>query len=82
MLYELIVLAAAPSAPILGGTLPAGKDLSVQCAKCHGVDEGEMYEVTVDDIKKIVAGTTPHKPKLTLTDQQIQDLVAYFKTIK
>jgi mono/diheme cytochrome c family protein len=83
MIYGLIVLAAAvaPAAPSFGAA-PTGKDLAVQCAKCHGIDEGEMSEVTVEDLKKIVAGTTPHKPKLALSDQQIQDLVAYFKTIK
>lgn len=84
MLYELIVLASAatPAAPTIGGTLPTGKDLAEQCADCHGVAEGEMYDVTVQQVKDIVNGKTPHKSKIKLSDQQIADLVAYFKTIK
>ena len=49
------------------------------CAECHeaGDFDGEDPKEVAATIKSIVAGTTKHKEKLTLTDQQISDVAAF-----
>ena len=63
-----------------------GRDISDQiCMDCHDVGSGEMtefYEVDADKLKAITAGKIKHKPKLSYTDSQAEDLAAYFATIK
>ncbi|HET7204611.1 MAG TPA: c-type cytochrome [Steroidobacteraceae bacterium] len=49
------------------------------CAECHeaGDFDGEDPKEVAATIKSIVAGTTKHKEKLALTDQEISDVAAY-----
>ena len=50
------------------------------------VDELRAHIVALendaDKLKAIIAGKIKHKPKLSYTDSQAEDLAAYFATIK
>ena len=82
---RLVVLASAFTGLLgLGSTAyadaAAGKATFTKiCAECHeaGDFDGEDPAEVAATIKSIVAGTTKHKEKLTLTDQQISDVAAF-----
>jgi len=82
---RLVVLASAFTGLLgLGSTAyadaAAGKATFTKiCAECHeaGDFDGEDPAEVAATIKSIVAGTTKHKQKLTLTDQEISDVAAF-----
>ena len=82
---RLVVLATAFTGLLgLGSTAyadaAAGKATFTKiCAECHeaGDFDGEDPAEVATTIKSIVAGTTKHKQKLTLTDQEISDVAAF-----
>jgi mono/diheme cytochrome c family protein len=82
---RLVVLASAFTGLLgLGSTAyadaAAGKATFTKiCAECHeaGDFDGEDPAEVAATIKSIVAGTTKHKQKLTLSDQEISDVAAF-----
>jgi len=78
-----IVMVAVASACAAGWSLAAHADgkakFAADCAECHeaGDFEGEDAAELTATLKKISAGQTKHKAKLTLSDAEAAELAAY-----
>ncbi len=97
MVVFLVLLGFAASAWAQGGSVEKGKALveSKKCALCHkeGSKQGKPMEMLVGTnsdafLKDVI--TNPKKvlkpdqkmPEFKLTDEQVNDIIAYLKSIK
>jgi mono/diheme cytochrome c family protein len=84
------------SSALAGGTPREGQALAERwCASCHLVNEQKQASADVPSFRSIakrsdkldwlhafLADSHPPMPNLSLTRQEIQDLVAYFESLK
>ncbi len=61
-----------------------GSEVELQGGTKVKADENYIRESIMDPMKKIVKGYTPHMPTFRgmLSDEDVNDLIAYFKTLK
>jgi cytochrome c553 len=92
---SLVLMGFAASAWAQGGSVEKGKALvdSKKCALCHkeGSDKGKPMEVLAKDTDAKIKGAIidPKKtlgpeikmPAYKLSDEQVQDIIAYLKSI-
>jgi len=92
----LLVLAIAPSAWAQGGSVEKGKALveSKHCALCHkeggnlgkpmdqivGTNNDAHLKGAITDPKK-TCGPQVKMPEFKLTDEQLQDVIAYLRSV-
>ena len=77
----LCIVAVAVSGPAVAADVAAGKAIVDRtCSKCHVKEDREGTDAAALEakIKEIVAGTTKHKIKLTLTDADAANVAAYW----
>jgi mono/diheme cytochrome c family protein len=77
--------ALAVSLPVLAADTAAGKKIfDSVCADCHELKDnaGKPAADLEKTLKSIVAGTTKHKKKLTLSDADISNVAAYLSGAK
>ena len=75
------VLSLVASGAAIAADPDAGKAIVDKvCSKCHVKSDrkGQDAAALESAIKKVVAGQTKHKKKLTLTDKEIADVAAYW----
>jgi cytochrome c553 len=90
-------LASVTATAVADPSAEKGKAISGQCAACHGNDgtavntsypnlAGQNYPYLVDQLQRFKGGerhsSTMHEMVSGLSDQQIQDLAAYYSSIR
>jgi cytochrome c553 len=92
-----MLLTAMTTTAVADPSAENGKAISGECAACHGNDgtavntsypnlAGQNYQYLVDQLERFKGGerhsSIMHSMVLDLSDQQIQDLAAYYSSIR
>lgn len=79
----LTISVALSGTAFAGGDVAAGKAKTEEvCSACHAKEDwaGKDAATLEAAIKDVVAGKTKHKKKLTLTDEEIANIAAYWSS--
>jgi mono/diheme cytochrome c family protein len=85
MLGCVLLAGASLTAPALAADASRGKaKFEDACAECHAPADlkGPAAAPFAEKLQQIAAGKAKHRPKLTLSAEEVADLAGYLATLK